>query len=104
MPVILASVECGRFFSTSRNRQYLVKNLQNHHVNAISLEKFTVDVELSNNYQEFKSDINRCLSYVAGAPCKNLNLLKLCQLFITDEWLSNLISELPFREYIHIHL
>ena len=71
---------------------------------AISLAKFTVDVELSNNYQEFKSEINRCLSYVAGAPCKNLNLLKLCQLFITDEWLSNLISELPFREYIHIHL
>ena len=36
------------------------------------------------------------------APCKNLNLLKLCQFFIMDEWLSNLISELLFLDYILI--
>lgn len=74
------SIICGRFFSKSRNREILVKNSQNHHLNAISLEKFTVDVQLSDNYQEFKSDINRCLSYAVGSNVKELRLWICCPL------------------------
>ena len=39
---------------------------------------------------------------MSAALWKNLKELKLCQLSITNKWLCNQISELPFLEYLEI--